>query len=1457
MIFASTSLLSQRIVDLGAEHCLEWDVTKFFQFAKTEGLGCIQGVGGTSSPIIGHGYVGEWVKTDNGSLMLVVFYARCVPSVKYRLRSGYTLATSGIKQETELHGSTVRTRLINTDADGRTHHSTCVPVGRLFATRHLGTISPTQARRLGIEARCHTQVHAASATGGHETTGPPEATTNATEQRPQTRIFEAATATGGYGDTPPPAATTNTMEWRPQTRAPASATATGGHHDTGPSELNAYQYHGSSAALLTLPFQRLRAATGGATAPACAKLLHKWDSQEVAVGQRTQRSKMSHRDTEEVRRAVALARAKIKPLRAVDTPAMQQHVGAIPAPLRFGAVVGGDGCGGNFGVSIDGKSYIHIWQEMSTGSLHVSTEATKQAACQLRSVREAARHWDLPWNFSENANAGITICHDNSTSYEGVFKRQTARWGMENRYAYTYAKGKAFTPAIEKANGTIADRIRTNLVLAEPACRREGLVVVNFTSPAALAAGVQHDISCVGPDGKVPWERRKQREMTRNEFLRYQPTHFFGEGTAAVPAPVRVKPKRATASTIGSRNKTLADRGERVAFMYTDNSDRWMVYGFTSKRIYPSMSVTWDINTPNALGKVNIATSQDLDMVDWDKVALQRRHLDPHRRTNPMLRRTYPQLNTLTAISRAIDNDCSTEFAVPLDGMNGNDKTALVAANAAAIQHDPEHDMGRACTAAFMATNTVADAKIGIQTADAGTATAGSLTADHGCNATVVTTMSSSNHPEPDISELRSEVFALYASGAYHQGAGAFMAEAGGVGNESDLVDMCDAGRYALMRCTDGLHVLDTQGIDALVAKTEQPDPREQSIDAVSYDALRITKQQNLPVPKSITRALQGEYGRYWLKAWEKEIGSFHETYTYRRVLESNIKRGSRRVRMMVVLSRKYNPDGTLARLKCRAVVLGHLLPKREGEVTSSSMPRLPLVRLLDHVAMKLGLQCFAGDLGTCFLEGELTPEDSDIYVIVPKFMQEADPAKWFHPSTGEPYAMHLLKSCYGLRTAAADWERTRDKYCLGRNATPADNSRIPLLRSSHDASLYYLDKDKLCNDPNFADLRQQLVGPPAPDAAALTMQHNTLRSQVFWYLIYTDDHRCYTTSSKMNSIWMAGYSTRFTVTGGRVDVHDNGVPEEYLGMMIEYTRVNGRLRSQWSCDPSLEKFLREHKADKLHATDAPMNPDTARLITKDAMPRTDVDKQRELEELKATKIIPDDWTYDQLATNFRSITAGGNWYACTVYPLLSFCVSRLSTQMAAPTATAYRAAKKLLRHMRGLTGKHLRYQCGESADINLVGQSDASLGDSDEGRSQFAWTMQLDERVSAVFDWKSGKTAYTIISTMGTELYALSELARSCRGWQMLLEEIGVNLNGPAVIYTDSTSALLNASQHTTHSKSRAVRLRSWFVREAVDQGVIKVLWRSGNDLHVDGLTKAKPGPAHQRQQNEAMGYF
>ena len=86
-------------------------------------------------------------------------------------------------------------------------------------------------------------------------------------------------------------------------------------------------------------------------------------------------------------------------------------------------------------------------------------------------------------------------------------------------------------------------------------------------------------------------------------------------------------------------------------------------------------------------------------------------------------------------------------------------------------------------------------------------------------------------------------------------------------------------------------------------------------------------------------------------------------------------------------------------------------------------------------------------------------------------------------------------------------------------------------------------------------------------------------------------------------------------------------------------------------------------------------------------------------------------------------------------------------------------------------------------------------------------------------------------------------------------MSELGLLPEGPSTVYTDSTSAMINANHYLTSSKSRAVRLRSWYIREAVANGELIVRWKSGKELHVDGLTKPTLPIQYQRQMQEAHG--
>ena len=89
-------------------------------------------------------------------------------------------------------------------------------------------------------------------------------------------------------------------------------------------------------------------------------------------------------------------------------------------------------------------------------------------------------------------------------------------------------------------------------------------------------------------------------------------------------------------------------------------------------------------------------------------------------------------------------------------------------------------------------------------------------------------------------------------------------------------------------------HVIDTTRIDGVVGATDQPDPREEAVDAVCHDDLRISKDENLKLPANLRVALAGEHGKRWAKAWGKEASSFKEGKTFTTIKVKDMPRSAR-----------------------------------------------------------------------------------------------------------------------------------------------------------------------------------------------------------------------------------------------------------------------------------------------------------------------------------------------------------------------------------------------------------------------------------------------------------------------------------------------------------------------------------------------------------------------------------
>jgi hypothetical protein len=136
----------------------------------------------------------------------------------------------------------------------------------------------------------------------------------------------------------------------------------------------------------------------------------------------------------------------------------------------------------------------------------------------------------------------------------------------------------------------------------------------------------------------------------------------------------------------------------------------------------------------------------------------------------------------------------------------------------------------------------------------------------------------------------------------------------------------------------------------------------------------------------------------------------------------ADIPRGRKAVPCKIVLAYKRKPDGTLLKIKARLVVQG--FRQREGfdyDKTYAPTAEGRSMRLLFSIAKARGMTLFLFDVSGAFLLSRL---QELMWVVYTK--------------NGLKYYARLLKTLYGLKQAAYEWNKDFDKENARLNMTPS-----------------------------------------------------------------------------------------------------------------------------------------------------------------------------------------------------------------------------------------------------------------------------------------------------------------------------------------------------------------------------------------------------------------------------------
>ncbi|XRB13462.1 retrovirus-related Pol polyprotein [Pseudoscourfieldia marina] len=210
----------------------------------------------------------------------------------------------------------------------------------------------------------------------------------------------------------------------------------------------------------------------------------------------------------------------------------------------------------------------------------------------------------------------------------------------------------------------------------------------------------------------------------------------------------------------------------------------------------------------------------------------------------------------------------------------------------------------------------------------------------------------------------------------------------------------------------------------------------------------------------------------------------------------------------------------------------------------------------------------------------------------------------------------------------------------------------------------------------------------------------------------------------------------------------------------------------------------------------------------------------------------------DAEARHLAQQFVGAILYAAVISrPDLSSTVRAMSHVMSKPPSNFEACKKHVLRYLSGTINRGIKYNTNSNIPLKLIGYCDASWGDNHENRrSTSGYIFFLN---GGPISWASYLQTTVALSTVESEVMALTEAIKEAIYIRRLLESLGAAQEGPTIIYTDSTGAEALVDHPTSHRRTKHIEIRREFIKYHIEHETVKIERVSTKDQLADILTK------------------
>ena len=552
--------------------------------------------------------------------------------------------------------------------------------------------------------------------------------------------------------------------------------------------------------------------------------------------------------------------------------------------------------------------------------------------------------------------------------------------------------------------------------------------------------------------------------------------------------------------------------------------------------------------------------------------------------------------------------------------------------------------------------------------------------------------------------------------------------------------------------------------------------------------------QTKIISPKEVSR----KWGE-WLESVDSEVQSLTKdkqalkelTAEEHEELKQQAEREGRRVEYIpskLVHVVKAGEKG--GKKKTRWVVCGNFEEKKGGEENYSGGADATAFRILIWCCGKFQWRAQIIDVRTAFLNAdlELTEEENLLLIRPPHIMIEKG---YLAPNT-----VYLpVKAIYGFRRSPRLWGRHRDH-----------RMHQFVIKAKKEGKNIEVKLFQMGSEPNLWKV-VQVMGEEEDELASLS--NGRILGLV---MTYVDDVFIAAEGDLVEAI-TAKFQETWT-TSNPEEVSEK--PTRFLGMEVEKIWSEERERSEWFVTQSgyikdlLERYDQGKEEKEKRIRKIPISRDLA-IMEEDSQP-PDLKRvrqcQREVGELL--------------------------WLVTRTRPDIMYTISRMGAHVTKSTVKVLEAAEQTRDYLRGTWDQGLKFEEGKEKEVVIQVWSDASFAPEGE-ESHGCFTVMVND--SALL-WRSGRQASITLSTAEAELNEIIEAMNAGESVATILYELFDDVK--KIAWSDSQSALSILSSEGGSWRTRHLRMRASYARQAVLSGDWAVGHVPGEELNADLGTKA-----------------